>query len=81
MKRSFLKIVLPAFAIIMAVGLAFATEETTVPAQGHYLDPINGWQTVTVDPECIPNGEDLCTYEGFQLYAEQSETSPKLGRD
>lgn len=81
MKRSILKLVLPAFAIIMAVGLAFATDQTVMPAQGHYLHPIDGWKTVTVDPDCEPNGINYCTEEGFQLYEHQSLGSAKLGKN
>jgi hypothetical protein len=78
MKKYLLKLVLPAFAILLAVGLAFATEEKPFEAYGHYLHPINGWTTVEVDPGCLTGSQIACTEDGFQLYAEESENSAKL---
>lgn len=66
MKRSFLNIVLPAFAIIMAVGLAFATEEDNSTRTGYYDHPILGLQTVQTD--CEEFGEDPCMEGQHQVF-------------
>ena len=66
MKRSFLNIVLPAFAIIMAVGLAFATEEDNSTQTGYYLHPIWGLQTVQTDCEDV--GNTHCMEGQFQVF-------------
>ncbi|SFB96242.1 hypothetical protein SAMN04487891_10491 [Flagellimonas taeanensis] len=81
MKSNFLKLVLPAFAILLAVGLAFATKEKTVENEGHYLHPINGWTAVSVEPECFTGSDIPCTYNGHQLYAQPSQSSKKLKKD
>lgn len=79
MKTRFLKLVLPAFAILLAVGLAFATESNTVSQVAYYQSP-SGVMQVTVSNECIPEGQINCTYFGYQLYAEPSLSTP-LGRN
>jgi hypothetical protein len=79
MKSNFLKLVLPAFAILLAVGLAFATEDSSVD-QVAYYQTSSGVQSVTIGDECQPNNEIDCKYLGFQLYAEASLTT-KLGRN
>ncbi|WP_306014156.1 MULTISPECIES: DUF6520 family protein [unclassified Allomuricauda] len=66
MKRSFLKIVLPAFAIIMAVGLAFATEEDNSTQTGYYEHPILGVQTVQTD--CLETGQVFCMEGQYQVF-------------
>ena len=81
MKSNFLKLVLPAFAIVMAVGLAFATEESSVVQQGYYFHPINGWQSTTVDANCLNGNEILCTQDGNQLYEAPSFSSRELRKD
>ena len=81
MKSSFFKIVLPAFAILLAVGLAFATEDKIEEDEGHYLDSFGNWQTVPVDSDCFDGGSIACTYDGHQLYAEKSETSQELRKN
>lgn len=81
MKTKLLKIVLPAFAILLAIGLAFATEEKAVQDEGHYLHPIEGWKTVMVDPECFEGSQIPCTYDGHQLYAQPSKSSQELRKD
>ncbi|WP_437397588.1 DUF6520 family protein [Flagellimonas lutimaris] len=78
MKSKFLKLVLPAFALLLAVGLAFATEEKPVVQQAHYLHPINGWQTVNVEDACFTGSNMACKYDIYQLYAEESESSQAL---
>lgn len=70
MKSKFLKTVLPAFAILLAVSLSFASVINTPSQIGYYDDPfIPGVQSTTTDCERQPTG-DLCrTLEGYQLYA------------
>lgn len=75
MKTSFFKIVLPAFAILLAVGLAFATETGTVSQTAYYQHP-DGVKSVTIGDECNPIGQINCTYFGYQLYAEASLSTP-----
>jgi len=79
MKTGFLKLVLPAFVILLAVGLAFATESNTVSQVAYYQSP-SGVMQVTVSDECIPDGEIDCTYFGLQLYTEPTLIT-KLGRN
>lgn len=81
MKTKFFKLLLPAFAILMAVGLAFATEESPVVQQGYYFHPINGWQSTTVDANCLEGNEILCTQDGYQLYEAPSFASNELRKD
>jgi len=79
MKTRFLKLVLPAFAILLAVGLAFATESNTVSQVAYYQGP-NGVMQVTASSDCEPFGKIDCTYFGNQLYAEPTLITP-LGRN
>ncbi len=81
MKSKFFKLVLPAFAIIMAVGLAFATEDRPVPKIGYYEHPTLGWQEVTVDDNCGATGSIACTAFGQQVYSERSNESTPLKRE
>ncbi|MEQ5789754.1 hypothetical protein J4E06_01745 [Muricauda sp. NFXS6] len=77
MKTSFLKIVLPAFAIVMAVGLAFATEESNSSYIG-YIGTPSGVQQIQTD--CPNSGENLC-FEGiYQVYNNPELTDPKVKR-
>ncbi|MCR9229291.1 MAG: DUF6520 family protein [Flavobacteriaceae bacterium] len=77
MKTSFLKIVLPAFAIVMAVGLAFATEESNSPYVG-YIGTPSGVQQIQTD--CPDTGTLYC-YEGaYQVFNDPELSDPKLDR-
>lgn len=71
MKAKFFKLLLPAFAILMAVGLAFATEDEPVAQVAHYFLPGQGWQTVMVEDDCGASGNEACEYNGIQLYSER----------
>ena len=81
MKTKFFKLLLPAFAILMAVGLAFATEESPVVQQGYYFHPINGWQSTMVDGNCLIGSQLPCTEDGYQLYEAPSLSSRELRKD
>ena len=78
MKRSFLKIVLPAFAIIMAVGLAFATEEDNSTETGYYNHPILGVQAIQTD--CPETGQVLCMEGQWQVFKDPALTIPLYER-
>ncbi|MEQ5790635.1 hypothetical protein J4E06_06210 [Muricauda sp. NFXS6] len=70
MKSKFLKLVLPAFAILLAVGLAFATEDKNVLQDAHYYDAVDQeWKSVTAEEGCGEIGNTPCLYEGYQLYS------------
>lgn len=79
MKRSFLNIVLPAFAIIMAVGLAFATEEDNSTRTGYYEHPILGVQPIQTD--CEEFGEDPCMEGQWQVFKDPALSIPLYIRE
>ncbi|CAG2532840.1 hypothetical protein MAR621_03034 [Maribacter dokdonensis] len=80
MKTRFLKFVLPAFAIMMAIGLAFASEAETVSRIAYYDHPILGVQSTMVSDDCRPGGVLLCKFNGYQLYEEPS-LSTQIGKN
>lgn len=79
MKTNLLKIVLPAFAIIMAVGLAFATEEGNNTQTGYYEHPILGLQTIQTD--CPDFGEVPCMEGQYQVFKNPGLTIELYERD
>ncbi|NYJ27825.1 DUF6520 family protein [Allomuricauda sp. ARW1Y1] len=79
MKKSFLKIVLPAFAIIMAVGLAFATEEDNSTQTGYYDHPILGVQPIQTD--CLVTGQVLCMEGQWQVFKDPELSIPLYIRE
>lgn len=78
MKTKMFKLILPAFAMLLAVGFAFATDNSSVNQLAFY-ETSSGVHSVTIGDECQPNNEVDCKYMGFQLYAEES-LDTKLGR-
>lgn len=81
MKTKMFKTVLPAFAIILAVGLSFATEATSSTSQiAYYNHPVLGLQSTMVGDECDADGKIACEFNGYQLYAEPS-LSTELRKD
>ncbi|AWX43631.1 hypothetical protein HME9304_00622 [Flagellimonas maritima] len=78
MKTNVFKFILPAFAILLAVGFAFATEHTTVAQEAHYFLPGQGWQSTTVEDECYQGSSIPCEYNGIQLYSEPDFASIQL---
>ena len=76
MKTKVFKSVLPLFVMIMAVSFAFATQSTSVDQIGHFYDPVSGWHSVGVGPECGITGEYPCEYMGKQLYTQPDTQSP-----
>ncbi|MEE1962050.1 DUF6520 family protein [Allomuricauda taeanensis] len=83
MKSNFLKLVLPAFAILLAVGLAFATEDSNVDRTAYYFQPGQGWQSTTVEDACDASGDIPCTYGELelQLYSDDDFGSTPLHKD
>ena len=79
MKSNLLKLVLPAFAILLAVGLAFATEDRDIPQTGYYQHPILGLQTIETD--CPDSGSDPCLVNNqYPVYKNQGLTIPLYER-
>ncbi|WP_127142155.1 DUF6520 family protein [Flagellimonas marinaquae] len=78
MKAKFFKLLLPAFAILMAVGLAFATENERVTQEAHYFLLGQGWQTVMIEDDCDATGQSPCEFNGIQLYSEPDFASIAL---
>ena len=81
MKTKFFKLFLPAFAILMAVGLAFATEDKTVDRVAYYNVPSQGWQSTMVDESCDAIGNISCKIGIYQLYDEPDFSSTQLLKD
>ena len=76
MKTKIFNFVLPVFAILLAVGFAFATEANIVSQTAYYNHPILGAQSTTVGDECQPDNANPCTFNGQQLYQEQELATP-----
>ncbi|MDE3741151.1 DUF6520 family protein [Maribacter polysaccharolyticus] len=75
MKTKFFKFMLPALAIVMALGFAFASEAETVSRIAYYNHPILGVQSTMVENECGQGSEISCQFNGHQLYAEPALTT------
>lgn len=69
MKTKIFKIMLPALAMVLAIGLSFATEANRTTQTGYYDDPfVPGVQSIITDCEKQPVGIHCATEEGFLLY-------------
>lgn len=77
MKAKFFKLLLPAFAILMAVGLAFATENENVVQEAYYFLPGVGWQTVMVEENCSDEGK-LCPVKLMEINCIHNQISEVL---
>ena len=73
MKSNFLKLVLLAFAILLAVGLAFATEADSFLETGYIQGPSG---PIEVQVDCKSQIPDPCLYLGQQVYEDQDYTKP-----
>ncbi|MDP5229000.1 MAG: DUF6520 family protein [Cellulophaga sp.] len=71
MKSTFFKTVLPAFAILLAVGLSFATTTENISAPAYYNNPVLGVQPVPGGSDCPENGTIECMYGEFPIYADE----------
>lgn len=76
MKTKIFKFMLPVFAMLLAVGFAFATEVKTMSQTAYYNHPITGWQSVVIGNECQDRSGFECKFNGYQLYKEMSTATP-----
>tara|TARA_R110000868_G_scaffold71713_2_gene209691 strand:+ start:17089 stop:17334 length:246 start_codon:yes stop_codon:yes gene_type:complete len=81
MKTKIFKIVLPAFAILLALGFAFANEAKTMDNPKYYEHPVLGIKEVPIEIDCPEQGETSCTYNGFPVYADSLLTTPLFERE
>lgn len=70
MKTKVFKFILPAFALLLAVSFAFATEESNATTTGYYLHPILGVQPISTD--CPETGIDVCMEGPYQVFKDQN---------
>lgn len=76
MKTKVFKSVMPVFAMLLAMGMAFATDTDREVRTGYYQDPFLGVQSITIGDECkVQSGVD-CKFNGHQLYAEMTLSNP-----
>lgn len=76
MKTKVFKAVLPVFAMLLAMGMALATE-TTNSSPAFYDDPaIPGVQQLTGGTDCPTVGQIPCMYQEFQLFADEDLSTP-----
>jgi hypothetical protein len=80
MKSTFFKTVLPAFAILLAVGLSFATTTETISAPAYYDHPVLGAQPVPGGSDCPIEGTFPCKFNEFDTFADPALTLPFLRR-
>jgi len=79
MKSNFLKLVLPAFAILLSVGLAFATEESNLMQPG-YADTPDGPEYVETD--CVEETSEIrCTSGVYLVYKDEGLSIPLYEED
>lgn len=76
MKSKVLKFVLPAFAIMLAISFAFATEANNTVTTQYYNHPILGTLEVPISMDCPIQGSTTCKYNGFDVYADQGLSIP-----
>ena len=73
MKTKILKIVLPAFAILLAISLSFATEADSFFNTGYIQGPTG---PIQVQVDCKSETPDPCIYLGQPVFADQHYTQP-----
>ena len=70
MKSKFLKVILPAFAIMLAIGLSSFTANDTSQI-GYYDDPFEGPKQVPGLVDCgVEVSQDPCLHQGLQVYGQ-----------
>ncbi|WP_298535860.1 DUF6520 family protein [uncultured Algibacter sp.] len=74
MKSKVFKFILPAFALLLAVSFAFATEESNASQTGYYNHPILGVQQISTD--CQAQGAVNCMEGSYQVFADEDLTIP-----
>ncbi|MBU3026068.1 DUF6520 family protein, partial [Zobellia galactanivorans] len=66
---------------LMAVGLSFAFEANSIAQSGYYNNPLMpGIQQVPGGVDCPETGKKACTYDGYQVYADQALSIPLFER-
>lgn len=78
MKTTVFKLMLPALAILMAVGLAFATEGQNATQTGYYNHPILGVQAIQTD--CLDQGSVQCMEGTYPVYKDPGLNNPLFER-
>ncbi|WP_066223747.1 DUF6520 family protein [Formosa haliotis] len=73
MKTSFFKFIMPAFAILLAVGLAFASNSTELLNVGYIQGPSG---PIQVQVDCESEVEEPCTYLEQQVFKDQNYNEP-----
>ena len=73
MKTKIFKFVLPAFAILLAVSFAFATEADAFLNTGFIEGPSG---PIQVQVDCKSEIQEPCLYLGQQVYEHENYTSP-----
>ncbi|MCK0156351.1 DUF6520 family protein [Cellulophaga sp. F20128] len=76
MKTTFFKTVLPAFAMLLAISLSFATEASTISPPAYYDHPDLGVQPVPGGSDCVQDGNDACLFGTYPIYADESLEIP-----
>lgn len=76
MKTKNFKIVLPAFAILLAIGFAFATEANSINSPAFYNHPDLGAQPVPGGTDCPNIGTKPCLYGDYPVYTDISLETP-----
>ncbi len=72
MKTKIFKFILPIFAMLLAVGFAFATDVKTVSQTAYYNHPVLGVQSVTIGDECKVQSGFNCEFNGYPLFKEMA---------
>lgn len=70
MKSKVFKTILPAFAILLAISLSFATESNRVSQIGYYFDSNLG-EIVSTTVDCNSTSPDPCEVNDHQVFAER----------
>ncbi|HCV82487.1 MAG TPA: hypothetical protein DGQ38_15715 [Zunongwangia profunda] len=64
--------------MLLAVGLAFANNNSSDSDPDYYDDPlVPGIQVISEGVDCPTTGENPCLYEGFQVYDDMGLTVEK----
>ena len=75
MKSKKIKFILPAFALLLAVSFAFATEAITENRQGFISTP-SGPMEVPGGVDCDSTTDDACLYLGQQVHGNIELSDP-----
>lgn len=74
MKTKVFKFILPAFALLLAVSFAFATEDSNATSMvAYYYHPVLGVQQTTTN--CPDFGGQICKHGPYTLYSDPGLTS------